>query len=266
MDEKLIKDCALEIYNAEKNCSPMGALTDRFSDITIEDAYKIQMAVVDLKLKDGEKIIGKKIGLTNKAIREQIGVHEPDYGIITSSGFVGDGGELDSTTLIAPRIEPEIAFVLKSDLTVDMYPVNNMDIINATLGICPALEVVDSRVKDWKIKIQDTISDSASYARIVLGNRITPLDGLDLRVIGMASYVNGELVTHGSSANVMGNPIEAVTWLTNKLLKYGVELKAGEIILSGSFTPVFSIKKGDSVLAIFDRLGEVSARVIWDER
>ena len=136
------------------------------------------------------------------------------------------------------------------------------DNLEATLGICPALEVVDSRIKDWKIKIQDTVSDAASYARIVVGNQVTPLDGLDLRVIGMATYLNGELVVSGSSASVMGNPIEAVKWLANKLLELGVELKKGEIILSGSLTPVFEIKKGDSITAVFDHLGEVSVKVV----
>ncbi len=262
MNKETIYQCALDLFNAEKSCATMEALTDRFSDITIEDAYKIQMEVVKMKLDSGEKIIGKKIGLTNKAIRDQIGVHEPDYGIITSSGMVSDGSTIDSSKLIAPRIEPEIAFVLKSDLTLDMYPVSNLDVIEATLGICPALEVVDSRIKDWKIKIQDTVSDAASYARIVVGNQVTPLDGLDLRVIGMATYLNGELVVSGSSASVMGNPIEAVKWLANKLLELGVELKKGEIILSGSLTPVFEIKKGDSITAVFDHLGEVSVKVV----
>lgn len=258
MKQERILDLAKQLFDAQMNQQPIEALTDQEPSITIEDAYRIQMEVVKLKQQHGLKIIGKKIGLTGKAIREQIGVFEPDYGIITSEGLLMDGGELMMQDFIAPRIESEIAFVLSRDITKDMYPVMASDIIAATRGVMPALEIVDSRIKDWKIKIQDTVSDAASYAAIVLGSKLTPLSDLDLDVIGMAAYKNGELVSSGSSAAVMGNPINAMVWLANKLLSLGVELKAGEVILSGSFTPVFDIKKGDAIHVKFDRIGSVS--------
>lgn len=258
LESSMKKQLARELYEAQKNSVPMIAITDRYPDITLEEAYEIQLEVVELKKKDGIHIIGKKIGLTNKPIREQIGVFEPDYGIITSDGLLYDGDVLHMSNFIAPRIESEIAFILGEDITMDQYPVKPCDIIRATYGIAPALEVVDSRIKDWKIKIQDTVSDAASYAAIVLGNKITRLDGLDLRILGMSAYQNGELVQHGSSGAVMGNPINAVVWLANKLLSLGLELKKDEIILSGSFTPVFPIQAGDTVHVVFDHLGEVS--------
>lgn len=262
MEQSIIDNLASEIYSAQMDLKPIEALTDRYPGITVEDAYKIQLRVVELKKAGGLHVIGKKIGLTNKAIRDQIGVQEPDYGIITSEGLLTDGGTLELDRFIAPRIESEITFILGEDLTLDMLPVKPWDIINATRGIAASLEIVDSRIKDWKIRIQDTVADSASYAAVVLSNRIVPLDGLDLRVLGMTAYRNGEVVQTGSSGNVMGNPINSVTWLANMLLSFGVELKAGEIILSGSFTPVFNISRGDSVNVVFDHLGEVSLRIV----
>lgn len=261
IEQVRLNEFAHRLYEAQKHQSPMIALTDQCPEISLDDAYQIQMKVVELKAQDGIKVIGKKIGLTNQAIREQIGVYEPDYATITSEGLYHDGGTLFMDRYIAPRIESEIAFILGSDLTIDMYPIKPSDIIQATYGIAPALEIVDSRIKDWKIKIQDTVSDAASYGGVVLGNKITKLDGLDLRVLGLAAYLNGELVQHGAGAAVMGNPINSLTWLANKCLSLGIELKKGEIILTGSFTPVFDIHENDHVHVIFDHLGEVSLNI-----
>lgn len=261
LEQIKMNEFAHMLYEAQKQRLPMIALTEQCPEITLDDAYQIQMKVIELKAQDGIKVIGKKIGLTNQAIREQIGVYEPDYATITSEGLYHDGGTLFMDNYIAPRIESEIAFILGSDLTIDMYPIKPCDIIQATYGIAPALEIVDSLIKNWKIKIQDTVSDSASYGGIVLGNKITKLDGLDLRVLGLAAYLNGELVQHGAGAAVMGNPINSLTWLANKCLSLGIELKKGEIILTGSFTPVFDIHENDHVHFIFDHLGEVSLNI-----
>lgn len=255
---KKLHEYAAALYKAQMEKTPIPPLTDQDSSLTIEDAYKIQQEVVQMKLDAGYRAIGKKIGLTSKEIRKQIGVFEPDYGIITSEGLLQDAGELYMENYIAPRIEAEIVFVLGKDITKDMYPVKASDIIDCTLGVAPALEIVDSRIKDWKIKIQDTISDSASYAAIVMGSQLTPLSGLDLSILGMAAYRNGELVHASSSAAVMGNPINAVIWLVNKMLGYGLEFKKGEVLLSGSLTAVFDMKAGDHIEVKFDRLGSVS--------
>ncbi len=262
MEHATLMELARELEEARRGRSPITALSDRFPEITVDEAYRVQLEIIRIKEEAGLRVIGKKIGLTNQAIREQIGVFEPDYGLITSEGLLADGGELILDNFIAPRIEPEIAFIMGKDLSADMAPITPWDVIHATRGVAPALEIVDSRVKDWRFMIQDTVADLASYGAVVLGNRITPLDGLDLRVLGMSAYKNGKLVQAGSSGNVMGNPINAVTWLANKLLKFGVELREGDIVLSGSFTPVFEIARGDAVQAIFDHLGEVALHVV----
>lgn len=261
MTQQIIKDFAKELYEAELNAKPIEAISDRFPEITIELAYQIHQEVIKLKEQDGDYVIGKKIGLTNKAIQKQIGVFEPDFAMITSKGYIASGQSVKMSELIAPRIESELAFIFAKDLDPSMYPLTNMDILQSLRGVAAALEIVDSRVKDWKIKIFDTVSDSASYAKIVVSNKIIPIDGLDFDCIGMATYKNGELVTHGSSANVMGNPINSLTWLANKLLSLGLSIKKGEIVLSGAFTPVFPIQEGDTIYAKFDRVGEVLLKV-----
>ena len=257
IETKLIELLAHELLVAEDTASPILPLTDRYPGITIDDAYQIQKEVIQLKVNRGEMIIGKKIGLTSKGIREQVGVREPDYGIMTNAGLVLDGESIDLSKLIRPRIEAEIVFVLKEDLKGPF--VTPWDVIRATAGVMPALEIVDSRIKDWKIKIQDTVSDSASYARVVTGgNQLVPLTELDLSMVPMASYKNGELVYTACGAAVMNNPINSVVWLANKMLAYGNPLQAGELILSGSFTPVFDFNPGDSVFVRFGPLGHVS--------
>lgn len=255
---KNLHEYAVALYQAQLTKTPIAPLTEQCDSLTIQDAYAIAGQVVQMKLADGHHVIGKKVGLTSKEIRKQVGVFEPDYGVITSEGLLVDGGELHMDNFIAPRIEAEIAFVLGRDITPDMYPVKASDIIHCTLGVVPALEIVDSRIRDWKIKIQDTISDSASYAAIVMGSRITPLDDLDLDIIGMAAYKNGELVHASSSAAVMGNPINAMIWVVNKMLSLGLTFKKGEVVLSGSFTPVFDMQAGDHIFVKFDHLGTVS--------
>ena len=262
MDGNEIITLAEELYNAQINCVPVTALSDRYPDITIDDSYEIAMEVVNIKKAHGLSVIGKKIGLTNKAIRDQIGVHEPDYGIITSEGILTDGGVLEMERLIAPRAEPEIAFIMDRDITPDQFPLKPCDICYATRGIAAAIEIVDSRFIDWKIRIQDTIADAASYAAFVLSGRIVPIDSLDLSIIGMCAFKNGELVHASCSGNVMGNPLNSMTWLVNTLLSRGLSLKAGEVVLSGSFTPVFSIGAGDSIYIKFDHLGDISIRAV----
>lgn len=258
MDQVLIQQLANELLVAEDTATPILPLTDRYPNITIQDAYAIQKAVIDLKLARGEVVIGKKIGLTSKGIRDQVGVHEPDYGVMTDAGWVKDGECIDAGKMICPRIEAEIVFVLKKDL--DKKVVTAWDVIDATAGVMPALEIVDSRIKDWRIKIQDTVSDAASYARVVTGgNRLVPINDLDLSMIPMASFRNGELMYTGCGAAVMAsNPVNSVVWLANKMNSFGTPLRAGEIILSGAFTPVFDFRPGDHVFVRFGPLGNVS--------
>ncbi len=260
MEQRIIEMLAGELLAAEDTCTPIVSLTERYPDMTIDDGYAIQKCVVAKKLARGEVVIGKKIGLTSEGMRERIGIHEPDYGVMTDRGLILDG-KLHMDTLIKPRIESEIAFILKEDL--DKKVVSHWDVIRATAGVMPALELVDSRIKDWKIKIQDTVADAASYARVITGgNRVIPIDGLDLSMIPMAAYKNGQLVSTGCSAAVMGNPLNAMVWLANKMVHYGTPLRAGELVLSGAFTGVFAVEPGDHVDVRMGTLGSVILDVV----
>lgn len=234
------------------------ALTDESTDLTIEDAYRIQLKVVEAKVNAKNRVVGKKIGLTSLAMQNLLGVYEPDYGHLLSNMEVPDGGVIRMSELMQPKVEAEVAFLLKKDLAGPGVLVT--DVLRATEAIVPALEIVDSRIKDWKIKIQDTIADNASSARFVLGSQLTSPKGFDLRLVGMVFKKNGEILGTAASTAVLGNPAAAVAWLANKLAEFEIFLRAGEIILSGAFTAAVTPVSGDYFQAIFDRLGTVEVR------
>lgn len=257
MDSVLIEKLAKELLQAERERCPIDPITARYSPITIQDAYRIQLETIKMKEKEGCKVVGKKIGLTSMAMQEMFDVREPDYGCILDSLICSEWNTVDTFNLIQPKIEAEIAFVLNEDLKGP--GVNVAKVLKATEGIIPALEVIDSRIKNWKIKICDTIADNASIGRVILGARMTAVKDLDLRLIGLVFKKNGVIASTSSGAAVLGNPAQAVTWLANKLSEYNVSLKQGDLILSGSLIPAVDIKSGDSVEAEFDRIGSVSA-------
>jgi len=259
IDEATILKIARELIKAEDERSPIDPISERF-DLTIEDAYKIQLKVIELKKQRGEKVIGKKIGLTSKRMQEVLGVYQPDYGHITDRMIIEEDFPIRLSELIQPKIEVEIAFMLKEDL--EGPGVTAADALSATKGVIPAFEVIDSRIKNWKIKIQDTIADNASIGRVILGSPLKDILGLDLRTVGVVVRKNGEIVQTAAGAAVLGNPANSVAWLANKLSEYGVSLKAGEIILSGSLIAAIDIKEGDTIQAEFgDGLGTVTAYV-----
>ena len=260
MEKKLIEELAMELYTAEKNRQPIEPLTARYPGITNDEAYEIQLAGMQLRLADGHHIVGKKIGLTSKAMQAALGVFEPDYGYITDRMMVLEGDALSLSALMAPKVEAEIAFVLKSDLKGPGVTI--AQVLDATAGIMPALEIIDTRIKDWRIKIQDTIADAASIGRVILSGKLTPITDCDLRCLGMVLEKNGEIVTTAAGAAVLGHPANAVVWLANKLAQYGISLKAGEIIMSGSLTAACPAAAGDNIQAVFDRLGPVGARFV----
>ena len=260
MNEKIIAELAQELYNADLGRNPIQAITERYPDISYEEAYKVQLIGMKLRLADGHVIVGKKIGLTSKAMQNALGVFEPDYGYITDKMMAFEGEPISMASLILPKIEPEIAFILKSDLSGPGVTV--ADVLQATAGVMPAIEIIDSRVKDWKIKIQDTIADGASIGRIIVSGALVPVDNLDMRYMGLVLEKNGEVVTTAAGAAVLGHPANAVVWLANKLAQYGISLKAGEIIMSGSFTAACPVTAGDNLRATFDGLGTVAARFV----
>lgn len=260
MDKKIIAQLAEELYAAETGRAPIEALTARYPDITNEEAYQVQLEGMKLRLADGHAIVGKKIGLTSRAMQTALGVFEPDYGYITDKMMVLDGEPLSMDTLISPKVEAEIAFVLKSDLAGPGVTV--AQVMAATAGIMPALEIIDTRIKDWKIKIQDTIADGASIGRVLVSGQMIPVTGLDMRLMGLVLEKNGEIVTTAAGAAVLGHPANAVAWLANKLALYGISLKAGEIVMSGSLTAACPVAAGDVVRASFDHMGSVGAKFV----
>ena len=258
MDESRIRDLAEKLLAAEKDRKPIPPLTDADTSLTVDEAYRIQLRVVELKKSSGQIVIGKKIGITSLAMQAMLGVNEPDYGHILNGMVVMEGEKIFRTDLIQPRIEGEMAFVLKEELKGP--GVTLTDVIRCSEGVIPSLEIIDSRITDWKIKLPDTVADNASSARIVLGGKITPLLGLDLRTVGMTLEKNGEVVATATGAAVLANPAHAVAWLANKLAVYGISLRKGEVVLSGSLTAALPVAGGDFIRADFGLLGDVKIK------
>jgi 2-keto-4-pentenoate hydratase len=257
MENSVINKLALDIYEAEKNCQPIDTLTDRLT-MTNDEAYQIQIAGMNLRIKDGHTVVGKKIGLTSKAMQQALDVFEPDYGYITDRMMVWEGDCLSTGMLVAPKVEAELAFILKTDLRGPGVTVAK--VLQATEGVMPAIEVIDTRIKNWRIKIQDSIADAASIGRIVTSGKLTPINQLDLRYLGLVFEKNGEVVSTAAGAAVLGHPANAVAWLANKLAQYDIGLEAGEIIMSGSFIAACPVVAGDIVRASFDRVGAVTVK------
>ncbi len=260
MDKQKIEQYGDELYQALVNRRAVAPLTEREPYLTIEDAYKIQLRMVQRRVDAGERIVGKKIGVTSKVVMQMLGVNQPDFGQMTSGMVFNEGEPVRLDTLIAPRAEAEVAFVLKSDLSGP--GVTAADVLRATDFVVPCFEIVDSRIKDWKIKIQDTVADNASCGVLTLGGvRRSPRD-LDLALAGMVLEMNGEVVSTSAGTSVQGSPVNAVAWLANTLGRLGIGLKAGEVILSGSQSPLVPVKAGDSLSCHVGGLGGTSVRFI----
>lgn len=253
-DIAALADSLFDARTSRKACEP---LTTRAPELSIRDAYTVSEINLKRRLGQGNaRLLGKKIGLTSRAVQKQLGVNEPDFGYLTSDMNVPLGETVSLSSLLLPKVEGETAFVLKRDL---MGPgVTIADVIRATDFVLPCIEIIDSRVKDWKIKIQDTIADNASSALFVLGTEPKRLRENDLRISGMALRVDGEVLSTGSGAACLDHPCLAVAWLANKLGEYGVSLKAGEVILSGAFGPVVPISGDAHVEVEISGLGRVS--------
>lgn len=256
-DEK-IRSYGDALYQALTSASTIAPLREQEAEITIEDAYRIQSHMVKRRLEAGERVIGKKIGATSRAVQELLGVYQPDFGILTSGMLIPEDQEVDLGTLIQPKAEAELAFVLKDDLTGP--GITAMDVIRATAYVAPCFEIVDSRIKDWNIHIQDTVADNASCGVFVLGSaKADPCD-LDLILAGMILEKNAELLSTSAGAAVQGSPVNAVVWLVNTLGALGMPFKAGEIILSGSQSNMVPVSDGDELVCTVGGLGSCRVR------
>jgi 2-oxopent-4-enoate/cis-2-oxohex-4-enoate hydratase len=259
LNENKIHALGDELYQALRSRSMVSPLTEREPEISIEDAYHVSLRMVERRVEDGEQIVGKKIGVTSKAVMNMLNVHQPDFGYLTDRMVYGNGEEMPiSELLIQPRAEGEIAFVLKRDL--EGPGITAADVIRATDFVMPCFEVVDSRVKDWQIKIQDTIADNASCGLLVLGDRKVDPRKLDLSTVGMVVEKNGDLLSTGAGAAALGSPVNCVVWLANTLGRLGVPLKAGELILSGSLVPLEPVVAGDTMRVSIGGIGTASVR------
>ena len=259
MTPALIEQLGDELYQALTQRQTLEPLTNRHADITIEDAYAIQQHMLARRLAAGEKVVGKKIGVTSQAVMNMLGVFQPDFGWLTDGMVFNEGESVPANTLIQPKAEGEIAFLLKK--TLQGPGVTAADVLAATEGVMACFEIVDSRIRDWKIKIQDTVADNASCGYFLLGSQTADPRKLDLSTVGMVVELNGQVVSTGAGAAALGSsPVSCVVWLANTLGKFGVPLKAGEVILSGSLVPLQPIKAGDYMSVSIGGIGRTSVR------
>ncbi len=261
MDDKRIQQLGDELFSALRTREMIEPLTGREPGITIDDAYHISLRLVERRVADGERIIGKKIGVTSKAVQNMLNVHQPDFGYLTDRMVYGNGDEMPiSEQLIQPRAEGEIAFILKKDLSGP--GVTNADVLAATEAVMPCFEIVDSRIRDWKIKIQDTVADNASCGLFVLGDRAVDPRKVDLATVGMVVEKNGQIISTGAGAAALGSPVNCVAWLANTLGRFDIPLKAGEVILSGSLVPLEPVVAGDFMRVEIGGIGSASVRFV----
>jgi 2-oxopent-4-enoate/cis-2-oxohex-4-enoate hydratase len=257
---KRIEQLGDELYDALRARRTLTPLTERWPEITIEDAYHVSLRMVNRRIEDdGERVIGKKIGVTSLAVQEMLGVFQPDFGYLTDRMLYPNGGPMPiSEQLIQPRAEGEIAFKLKREL--DGPGVTNEDVVDATDYVTACFEVVDSRVRDWKVKIQDTVADNASCGLFVLGDEKADPKTLDFPNIEMRVYKNGEFLSEGRGSAALESPLNCVSWLANTLSKFGITLNAGDVVLSGSLVPLEPVVAGDEMRLEVDGIGTASVR------
>jgi 2-keto-4-pentenoate hydratase len=256
----MVKEIAQTLLQAETSRRPISPLTLEYPDLSIEEAYRIQLSIIEVKKTKGGLVVGKKAGVTSRAIQMMLGVNEPDFGYLLNDMVVNDGDSIQAAKLIQPKAEAEIAFVLRRDLQGP--GLSAADVLIATEYVLPVLEIIDSRIEEWKIKLPDTIADNASCGRVVVGGTVHKIDGLDLRLVGVVLEKNSEVVATGAGAAVLGNPANAIAWLANKLATLDQTLKAGELILPGALCGAVDVKAGDSICATFDRLGTVKTKFV----
>lgn len=261
MNKELIQSCGDELYQAMIERRAIRPLTERYPTISVEDAYQISLRMLELRLAAGERIIGKKIGVTSKAVQNMLNVHQPDFGYLTDKMAFSQGEEMPiSQMLMQPRAEGEIAFILKKDL---LGPgITTADVLAATDCVMPCFEVVDSRIDNWQIKIQDTVADNASCGLFVLGDRAVSPTQVDLATCGMVVEKNGSIISTGAGAAALGSPVNCVVWLANTLGHFGIPLKAGEVILSGSLVPLEPVQAGDFMSVSIGGIGNASVRFV----
>lgn len=258
MDVRSRDIIANELSEAYRTRIPVDPLSSRFPEMTLDDAYAIQLLQISRRLEQGRTIQGHKVGLTSMAMQRMLGVDQPDYGHITDDMVLLEHLPIDATQYIQPKVEPEVAFVLKKSLKGPGVTV--AEAIAAVDFVLPALELIDSRIRDWKIGLLDTIADNASSGGIILGSTPVDVRDVDLRLSGCVLTKNGEVVATGAGGAVLGSPLTSLVWLANTVGALGVTLDAGHVVLPGSQTAAFAVAPGDTFTARFGGVGSVTAR------
>jgi 2-keto-4-pentenoate hydratase len=257
MDADSVQKAAAVLLDAYATRAPVPPLTATYSDISVDDAYAIQRIQTNAWIKDGAVVKGHKVGLTSAAMQRQLGVDTPDFGVLTDGMFLPEGVTADIARFLQPRAEPEIGFVLGRELKGPGVTV--AEAVAAIDFVLPALEIIDSRIADWKITLADTVADNASSGGLVLGSRPARPGDIDLSLTGCLLHRNGRLADTGAGGAVLGgSPVNALVWLANVLGERGVALAAGHVILPGSVTAAIPVHPGDTISATFDRIGTVA--------
>ncbi len=236
---------------------PIDPLTEMFPALDLALAYEVQLEQVAHWRSHGRVVRGHKVGLTSRVMQRQLGVDQPDYGHLFDDMFYLESLPINTNNFISPKVEPEIALVLEHDLTGP--GITAADAVHAIGYALPALEIIDSRIVDWRITLADTIADNASSGGVVLGSRPVPLNGLDLRLSGCVVHAGGQVVASGAGAAVLGSPVNALVWLANTVGSLGITLEAGTVVLPGSLTAALSVSAGTTVTATFAGIGSVTA-------
>ena len=260
LDQETIAGLAEHLENAELQAHDVVKITDEHPDMDWDDAYAIQAEILRRKLARGNRVVGLKAGLTSHAKMKQMGVDTPCFGFLVDYFSVADGGEVKISELIHPKVEPEIAFVLKRALKGPGCHIGA--VLAATDFVMPGIEIIDSRYRDFKFDLKSVIADNCSSSRFVLGGQAVPVDELDLRTLGVVMEKTGEIVGIGAGAAVLGHPAAAIAMLANHLGARGEEIPAGTMILSGGVTEAVAVKAGDNVNLRIQSLGSTSVRFI----
>jgi 2-keto-4-pentenoate hydratase len=250
---------ARALYDARRTRVPIPPFTDDDPTLGMADGYAIQRELIELLLADGDRIVGHKVGLTSKPMQKMVGVDSPDYGPVLASTIYRDGDTIPAGRFIAPKIEAEIVFVIGERLEGPGVTVTQAHA--AIAGAVAAMEIVDSRIADWRIKLADTVADLASNGAMATSSRIVPITDIDTRLIGMTLTRNGELIDTGAGAAALGDPVAVVAWLANVLGGDGVALEPGHLIMTGALHAAVPMTPGDVFRAEFDRLGPITVRV-----
>jgi len=259
LSEAIRTQAARSLIRAEQERKPVVQLSKTWPEITLEDAYAIQALVNDMKVAQGSKTIGNKIGLTSKAMQQSSQIDEPDFGVLHDYMLIEDGAKVPFERFIVPRVEPELVFVLGKPLKGP--GVGLLDVLRATEYVIPAMEIIDARVQNPR-KIFDTVADNGAAAGLVLGGRpVGPME-VDLRWVSALLYRNADIEESGVAAGVLGHPAVAIAWLANKVAPFGTTLEPGRVMLSGSFTRPVWAKQGDTLRADFGPLGSLSVQFV----